>query len=74
MLLAQRTGDRTRDVPEAAQERVARWLTGATDADRLRELLLNPESDLLRDEQSWILGESLPAGLALFAPATKRPA
>jgi len=74
VLLAQRTGDRTRDVPEAAQERVARWLTGATDADRLRELLLNPESDLLQDEQSWILGESLPAGLALFAPATERPA
>ena len=48
VLLAQRTGDRVRDVPEAVQERVARWLTDASDSKRLRELLLNPESDLLQ--------------------------
>ncbi len=36
-------------------------------ADRYRELLTNPESALRRDEQAWIFGESLPAGLVLFS-------
>ena len=65
VLLAQRTGDRARDVPEDARERVAAWLQNVPDAERLHELLISPDSDLHQAEQDWLLGEALPAGLVL---------
>lgn len=71
VLLAQYTGDRARDVAEDARERVARWLVQLPDAERFQELLGNPESSLHQQEQDWILGESLPAGLVLFSSAGK---
>jgi hypothetical protein len=67
VLLAQYTGDRARDVPEDAREQVAHWLTHLSNAARFRELLLNPERSLHQEEQAWILGDSLPAGLVLFS-------
>ena len=65
--LARYTGDRARDLPEAARDKVARWLAQAPNAERYQELLTNPESALRRDEQAWMFGESLPAGLVLFS-------
>ena len=67
--LARLTGDRARDLPEATRDKVARWLADAPNAARYRELLTNPESALRRDEQAWMFGESLPAGLMLFSGA-----
>ncbi|HZB95219.1 MAG TPA: hypothetical protein VE268_04590, partial [Herpetosiphonaceae bacterium] len=71
VLLAQYTGDRSRDVPEAIRDQVARWLGQLPDPERFRELLLNPESSLHQAEQGWILGESLPAGLVLASAVEK---
>ena len=39
VLLAQRTGDRARDVPDETRERVGVWLQGVPDAERLHDLL-----------------------------------
>ncbi len=71
VLLARYTGDRARDVSEEARERVAVWLAQLTDAERFQELLTNSESSLYQQEQDWILGESLPAGLVLFSSTGK---
>ncbi len=65
--LARYTGDRARDVPEATRDQIVEWLAPVPNAERYRELLTNPESALRRDEQAWIFGESLPAGLVLFS-------
>jgi hypothetical protein len=65
--LAQRTGDRGRDVPEDVRDQVARWLTRLPDPERFVELLLNPESSLHAKEQDWMLGDALPTGLVLAA-------
>jgi hypothetical protein len=65
--LARYTGDRARDVPQETRNHVAQWLDRVPNADRYRELLTNPESALRQDEQAWIFGESLPAGLVLFS-------
>jgi hypothetical protein len=70
VLLAQRTGDRARDVPEEIREQILRWLAQLPDTDRFRELLMNAESSFDQREQAWIMGESLPAGLVLFSSAT----
>jgi hypothetical protein len=67
VLLAQRTGDRARDVPDNTREQIVRWLAPLPHGDRFRELLMNAESSLDQAEQEWILGESLPAGLVLFS-------
>jgi hypothetical protein len=67
VLLAQRTGDRVRDVPDDTREQILRWLAQLPNADRFRELLMNAESSLDQAEQEWILGESLPVGLVLFS-------
>ncbi len=69
MHLARSTGDRARDLPETARDKIAQWLADAPNAERYRELLMNPESALRRDEQAWMFGESLPAGLMLFSEA-----
>ncbi|PLS79593.1 MAG: hypothetical protein CYG59_12445, partial [Chloroflexi bacterium] len=71
VLLAQYTGDRARDVADGVREQVARWLQRLPDGARLLELLTNPDRDLERAEQSWMLGEALPAGLVLFAADSK---
>ncbi len=71
VLLAQYTGDRARDVADGVREQVARWLQRLPDGARLLELLTNPDRDLERAEQSWMLGEALPAGLVLFAADPK---
>jgi len=65
VLLAEYTGDRTRDVGESTREQVEVWLGQLQNADRFRDLLLNPNSDFRREEQDWIFGEALPAGLVL---------
>jgi hypothetical protein len=65
VLLSQHTGDRARDVPDEIRERVRQWLGQRPDAARLQELLLNAQRGLQREEQAWMLGESLPVGLVL---------
>jgi hypothetical protein len=69
VLLTQYTGDRARDIPEEVRERVADWLAQLPHAERFRELLLNPQSSLHAEEQGWMLGDSLPAGLVLSSAA-----
>ena len=63
--LAQYTGDRARDVPEETRKQVLRWLEALARADHYRDLLLNPESNQAQEEQAWVFGEALPAGLVL---------
>lgn len=63
--LARATGDRSRDVPADVRQQVLDWLAPLPNAQRLRESLLNPESQHQREEQEWIFGEALPAGLVL---------
>jgi molecular chaperone DnaK (HSP70) len=63
--MAKYTGDRERDIPEKDRQQVAEWLGQLPQADRLRELLTNPESSWEAQEQAWVFGESLPAGLSL---------
>jgi hypothetical protein len=63
--LARVTGDRGRDVPAELREQVLAWLAQAPHAQRLQEVLLNPESHHQREEQEWVFGEALPAGLVL---------
>ena len=64
--LARHTGDRERDVPEKDRQQVAEWLSQLPQPDRLLELLLNPESIWEEQEQAWVFGETLPAGLKLI--------
>lgn len=64
--LAAKTGDRARDVPEEIRQKVSAWLTGISGTDRYEELLSNPDRADTTDEQDWIFGESLPAGLVLY--------
>jgi molecular chaperone DnaK (HSP70) len=61
--LARRTGDRERDLPESALERIASWLQGLPQPERFLELLHNVNAALDLQEQTWIFGESLPSGL-----------
>jgi len=63
--LASRTGDRTRDVPEDIRTRVAKRLAAIPGAERYLQQLEDPDSTNRSDEQDWIFGESLPAGLVL---------
>ena len=65
VLMARYTGDRTRDLPVETRERVAAWLGQMADNERLLDLLTNPESAERQEEQDWIFGETLPAGLVL---------
>ncbi len=63
--LANRTGDRARDVPEPVRAAVAQWLEPLTHAAHLQELLADAESQQSDADQAWIFGEALPAGLVL---------
>lgn len=65
VLLTELTGDRARDVDETVRKQVEAWLGQLQNADRFRDLLLNPDSDFRREEQDWIFGEALPSGLVL---------
>jgi hypothetical protein len=73
VMLAQYTGDRSRDVPEEVRDQVAGWLDHLPDPHRLRELLTNPDSAAHQQEQDWILGEALPAGLVLSLSSEQQP-
>jgi hypothetical protein len=63
--LANRTGDRARDLPEEVRARVATWLEPLNNRDHLQALLADAESQQSAEEQAWIFGEALPAGLVL---------
>lgn len=63
--LARLTGDRERDVPAEKRDYVAGWLQQLPRGERLAEPLMHPETALQSQEQDWVFGESLPAGLVL---------
>ena len=63
--LARRTGDRERDLPPVDRDRLAGWLNHVENGKRYRELMENPETSLVRQEQAWVFGEELPSGLVL---------
>ena len=63
--LARSTGDRERDLPAEARDRLAEWLGNLSQGDRLVEVLVNPETLLMGKERDWIFGEALPSGLVL---------
>ena len=69
VLLTERTGDRARDVDDAVRARVDAWLGQLEHAERFRDLLNNPDSAFREEEESFIFGESLPAGLVLTEAA-----
>jgi len=62
VLMARLTGDRSRDVPEAWRNRIARWLLRLPDGKSLRDRLLDADSAVTREEQEWMFGEALPVG------------
>jgi hypothetical protein len=68
--LARRTGDRERDLPQQDLERALHWLERLSDAQRFIKPLRNVLPAIDEREQSWIFGESLPAGLVLSAPSS----
>ena len=61
--LARRTGDRARDLPPEDMDLLSEWLQQTSQAERYRELLTDPEATLFSQEEAWIFGEGLPAGL-----------
>jgi molecular chaperone DnaK (HSP70) len=63
--LARLTGDRGRDVPEEDRNRVSAWLETLPHSEHFQDLLMKRESLLSREDQDWVFGESLPAGLTL---------
>lgn len=63
--LARLTGDRERDVPQEKRDYLVGWLKQLPQRDRLAEALTHPETLLQSQEQDWVFGESLPAGLVL---------
>jgi hypothetical protein len=68
--LARRTGDRERDLPQKDLERALQWLERLSDAQRFTKPLGNVLPTIDQREQSWIFGESLPAGLVLSSPSS----
>ncbi|MEN6483774.1 MAG: Hsp70 family protein [Syntrophobacteraceae bacterium] len=63
--MARYTGDRVRDLPHADRDRLFEWLGTLPHPERYRNILTNPDTELLRQEEDWIFGESLPPGLIL---------
>ncbi len=63
--LARRTGDRARDLPAEARDRVRDWLARQPKGEELMKLLEDPGAALKGKERSWVYGESLPSGLVL---------
>jgi hypothetical protein len=68
--LARRTGDRVRDLPQHDLERALQWLERLSDTQRFIKPLRNVLPAIDEREQSWIFGESLPAGLVLSSPSS----
>jgi PAS domain-containing protein len=66
ILMARRTGDRARDLPAETRDQVGRWLSALREAEHFRLILDDPNAALSEEEQSWVFGESLPAGLILY--------
>lgn len=64
MQLARRTGDRYRDLPDAARQGVTQWLESHNAPQHLTQLVRDGGS-LDQEEQQRAFGESLPRGLQL---------
>ncbi|MCA9080076.1 MAG: molecular chaperone DnaK, partial [Planctomycetaceae bacterium] len=64
MQLARLTGDRYRDLSDAARTESARWLEQHAAAEHLTKLVLEG-GELAGEESSQLFGESLPTGLRL---------
>jgi molecular chaperone DnaK (HSP70) len=63
--LSRFTGDRERDIPSKDRDRLAQWIGQLSHTERLRQVLLDPEVSLQKEEQQQIFGDSLPPGLVL---------
>ncbi|NLI83554.1 MAG: hsp70 family protein [Deltaproteobacteria bacterium] len=63
--LGRMTGDRERDLPPEAHQRIVHWLETLPGGARFVEILTRPEATLQNGEKEWIFGETLPAGLIL---------
>lgn len=63
--LARRSGDRYRDINDAARERVLGWLDRHAAPEHYRELV-SKGGELAEDEAGLMFGESLPRGLRLL--------
>jgi molecular chaperone DnaK (HSP70) len=63
--LARLTGDRERDLPPEVRDRLSSWLDLLPGSERFKQLLTQPETILMDQEEDWIFGEALPAGLVL---------
>jgi len=73
MLLARRTRDRYRDIPDPLRARVVDWLSAVADAPpHFRDLVENGGA-LDSEEQSRAFGESLPRGLRLMTAGSGFP-
>lgn len=64
--IAQRTGDRYRDLDEASRQRAAAWLQQTAAAERYIQQVRHGGSRTAEDE-SAIFGESLPLGIRLIS-------
>ena len=65
MQLARKTGDRYRDLDDATRTRVVKAMEIASAASHYRDLVFNV-TNLESEEQSLILGDSLPKGLRIL--------
>ena len=65
MLMARRTDDRYREVPDKVRARVLRWLA-SVDAPSHYQQLVESAGELDTEEQGLIFGESLPQGLRIL--------
>lgn len=65
MQLARRTGDRYRDLSDSTRTRVVKGLESVSAANHFQDLVMNV-ANLESEEQSLILGDSLPKGLRIL--------
>lgn len=65
MQLARKTGDRYRDVDDAARERVLKWMDRVQAPANLRRLV-REVGTLEAEEQGLVFGEALPVGLRIL--------
>ena len=63
--LSRKTGDRKRDIAEEHRLAARDWLKNLGDPQRFLAMLDNPDQKMGREEQGWLLGETLPSGLVL---------
>jgi hypothetical protein len=72
--LVRATGDRGRDAPHEAVERVKQMLRERhPKAESFVEMLDRPETALGQQEQDWVFGEALPSGLILIQEGAVMP-